>query len=920
MRKITVDVGSFGRALSQSESVVGYGGEHNAVSVCFQLDIEALAHFGDVEYYRVIAEGQYSEKIYTLNNLVNYVLPQSVMVPPSIHCQLVGYTESAGELSLVAKSEVVELKIGFSEVPYEKMNTNPDIFEKAVADCSNYFEEAKQNVEIAQDYAEASRHDADLAKSFSVIATESADSASRSAALAEAVAEYSSDIANALKGSASGTEVTLSDVSPREHNIKVKLSGEGVLEKGFKIGEHIGTMLSTWDESLNGIAWQNESDLGVFSFSPFIIPVDNRTDLYVNIRPFVGTTAGLLVTDGTVYRTFRVCGSEGSEVYCKIKNGEIFISFNGTDIRRYTIEKNAKIIGVSCNGEGIDLNSLDLYGCELNLGVKIFKRGKNFLPYPYSKTTNGDDITFTDNGDGSITINGQNKGNENNAFYFVYNGNFVLPKGSYVTSGLPSGCNIMGLSKNSQYISFDDSTTLTEDVEFLNFYLQIAKDVTTSFDNVVVKPMIEKGTMATEYEPPVTVTEYTPNAEGIALVPSVYPTTILYTDTEGVTITAEYNKDANQEFHNIAEQISGLDFEVVNNVIDLAATKKGGYYYQDGTWITDNNFESSDFIPCKSGDYFRYCNKTTPVNTPVVFYDKDKNYVQGIAYDEIAEPYITVPNNDRITYMRVPVSKIDGNNYRYMYDTNLLITQQIAYGQPTLNAGDFVTTEGHSLKAVADKMLKIENQWQGKTWYAYGTSLTSTAQGKYVPYVAEFSGMKVVNKGIPGGGIVNDTSVKNAVMNITDGKLNADLITLEICANDLGATLGTIYDNGNDTFCGALNQCIRYLQQNTTAQIVVISSTPQRYGTNAEDARPPEYKYGSDKHTFYDLTKAMEEVCKVNGVYYIPMGESSGLGVYRMTDDYLVDNIHHTEIGGYNLAQFVWSKLKNIPLWYTEVV
>jgi hypothetical protein len=65
--------------------------------------------------------------------------------------------------------------------------------------------------------------------------------------------------------------------------------------------------------------------------------------------------------------------------------------------------------------------------------------------------------------------------------------------------------------------------------------------------------------------------------------------------------------------------------------------------------------------------------------------------------------------------------------------------------------------------------------------------------------------MIAVNKGIPGGGIVNNSRIKNAIMNTDDGKLEADLITLEVSANDVtGVTLGTATDSGNETFCGVL--------------------------------------------------------------------------------------------------------------------
>ena len=202
------------------------------------------------------------------------------------------------------------------------------------------------------------------------------------------------------------------------------------------------------------------------------------------------------------------------------------------------------------------------------------------------------------------------------------------------------------------------------------------------------------------------------------------------------------------------------------------------------------------------------------------------------------------------------------------------------------------------------------SHWNGKKWYAYGTSITSIKRGKYVPYLASFSGMEVKNLGIPGGGVTNlggcsSGQVKAAIMTLEDGKQEADLITLEVGANEKGA-LGDKYDLGDDTFCGCLNQCIRYLQKNTNAQIVVFSSV-------APTTEPYEAK------EYYERVEKTREVCAVNRVYFL--GSQSGLGYARISNDktYTTDNIHQTALGGYNFAHFIWSGLKNIPLWYTEI-
>ena len=179
------------------------------------------------------------------------------------------------------------------------------------------------------------------------------------------------------------------------------------------------------------------------------------------------------------------------------------------------------------------------------------------------------------------------------------------------------------------------------------------------------------------------------------------------------------------------------------------------------------------------------------------------------------------------------------------------------------------------------------------------------------------------NRGFSGGGITtaSDQTIYNAIVNSdSDGKLDADLITLECYANDGYASLGTIYDiTGNSTFAAALNTCIRYLQSKTKAQIVVLQSPPSRYHYNNPDAKYNGTEtIGPDNHTRSDATELMRKICELNNVYFINW---SGLGLYRIKDNnlYVVDQIHHTELGGYIFAKGIWSYLKDIPLFETEI-
>lgn len=248
--------------------------------------------------------------------------------------------------------------------------------------------------------------------------------------------------------------------------------------------------------------------------------------------------------------------------------------------------------------------------------------------------------------------------------------------------------------------------------------------------------------------------------------------------------------------------------------------------------------------------------------------------------------------------------------------TGIAVTGDQAYSDVALFVNSF-NFEGPTI------LKKNEGaHWNTKKWYAYGTSLTSSAQGKYVPYVAQFSGLEVVNKGIPGGALVANRNIYNALMSEGDGKEEADLITIEVGANDPNTSLGTPLDTTDSTFCGALNICLKHIIQFCPkAQIVLMDSTRSRYELNDPSSLKPIDEITGGGYTYLERTKAIEDVAKANGIYFIPFGSGLGLGLYREQANnlYLVDQIHHTDLGGYNLAIGIWNYLKNIPLWYNEL-
>lgn len=199
--------------------------------------------------------------------------------------------------------------------------------------------------------------------------------------------------------------------------------------------------------------------------------------------------------------------------------------------------------------------------------VKLDALGKNIIPYSkYSKIPEGSSgVTFTDNGDGTVTVSG--KPTTNTSFNIL--SAVVLPKGTYFLSGLPSN-----ITASMAYISFrNNKTQQTYPTSSAGSVITLDEDtscnmgviLTTQWDGTpfTIKPQLEVGTSATEYEPYKEPITYTPSADGtVANVKSIYPTTTLMTDTSGVLLQCEYYQDARKVKQDLTDLIISLGGEI----------------------------------------------------------------------------------------------------------------------------------------------------------------------------------------------------------------------------------------------------------------------------------------------------------------------------------------------------------------------
>ena len=195
--------------------------------------------------------------------------------------------------------------------------------------------------------------------------------------------------------------------------------------------------------------------------------------------------------------------------------------------------------------------------------VTLKRYGKNLLPYPYKNTN----IDYTFNGinykvksDGTVVLNGT----ANEQSYFILAG-LVLNKGVYYLSGCPSGGQGSTYSIYFQYDNFsyykaDYGSGVKIDInEKKNCAVAITIGKNTAVSNLIFKPMLEVGSKLTDFEERRTAVAYTPAVDGtVTGVTSISPDMTFLSDTDGIIINAEYNKDLNKAISELRQAIINL--------------------------------------------------------------------------------------------------------------------------------------------------------------------------------------------------------------------------------------------------------------------------------------------------------------------------------------------------------------------------
>lgn len=363
-----------------------------------------------------------------------------------------------------------------------------------------------------------------------------------------------SSVANALKGKVSGSAVAMTDVSPLEHNIGVKLASKNLLDLSkFTSGTQWNGTESVPTCSIDYASGIVTAKSNNFAFCS-IVNTNYLCEFFLNHQgktfTFYHENWKSDARASVVIRGSRTGGSsvfESQYDYAGKGYHTFTLPTDFTAITSVEIRFNQKTAGYVDNtttfsefqlelGETataytpfVDLDSVTLKTFGENLWDEEWRNGT------YNATTGAfearNDIVA--NANPIMVKEGEvyavNVGNIN-VFGYLADGTLKYPntssKGNYST------------------------ITITSGIKYINFRFGSAYGNAYKNDICVRKENAERNALYVPYEGKT----YNGTVESVT---SIYPSTTIVTDTAGVTIEAEYNRDINKAFAELLAKIGG---------------------------------------------------------------------------------------------------------------------------------------------------------------------------------------------------------------------------------------------------------------------------------------------------------------------------------------------------------------------------
>ena len=600
MRNITAIVDANGKT-EVTTQLIGYSGEHNAVSLEVGFTEEGLSLYSKADYFRIVVDGFYSDKLFlNQNKVIQYNLPQEVMKPPKINCQLLGYKGDESEINLILKSGVFSFQVDCSEVSLQKIDREPDFFEKALHVCTAAAESANNFCELAKDSANSALISEYSAKAsmneVNLKASEVTVNANRAERAAESV--DSNNLANALKGDKMGNDVVLKDVSPILHDVNIQLQNEDgspCIPSTQTITDEVEAGKQTWKDIAPGNIFRyslpnevrtlkisgefrsisiapivdGQIELGkdgniwcmdyflnprtLYFFAEFSIVegilnyrygVSYDEDVENNIMEGDANTCETIFSENQKITGFAIKRGDASAAYATISiDAQYTEEYPVTVCGKNSFDKSKSIIDGIKNETAVGVKAVKIM--EHNAIVQCLKPNVEYtLSYEIECLSVPQNATIREQAVG-LTLR-------------VKGGSTIVPI-KYKTL------------KVGDVLNYTSTFTLTEE-QYNSGELYLSAYGNAYFNaegNEEVYPMvifrniqIEEGAAATEYGAFVEPQTYFADMDGKLTVPSIYPSMNVYTKNDGIKVNAQYNRDVNKVIKSLVDAVVSLGGKV----------------------------------------------------------------------------------------------------------------------------------------------------------------------------------------------------------------------------------------------------------------------------------------------------------------------------------------------------------------------
>ena len=362
--------------------------------------------------------------------------------------------------------------------------------------------------------------------------------------------------AGALKGEKLGSIVRLDDVSALDRRLDTVVSSKNIMPFPYTDGMSKTLNGVTFTVSDDGSITVNGTATGNSAFyigNNFNIPKGYYTLSGVGNSEY-GHLLSLVVRTGDMFFT-----DFGSGINVNAEKDEkcqiyIYIS-EGKTVSHVTIKPQLEL-GTSSTAYTKHVSDLS--------GVSLKKFGKNLIPYPYAETTKTvKGLNFTDNGDGSVTVNGTATADA--AFYLKRTSDEALPRGTYFLSGCPKGGAVGRYNIQPRidgvfnYAKYDVGSGSLITAKTAIDALVISVKSGTVCNNLVFRPQLELGGVKTAFESPGAPTTYTVGADGtVQNLSANEDVTTLVTDNDGTVLKTKYSRELSAAFTEIQNAIIAL--------------------------------------------------------------------------------------------------------------------------------------------------------------------------------------------------------------------------------------------------------------------------------------------------------------------------------------------------------------------------